>query len=450
MTKPTLLKAIQRLGVGALVLVGLGLVLWTPRTRPPEDGRIHLRYWYVAGADESVPYHARRFNEVQDRIVVEATPIPWQEHEKKILTAVLSGEPPDVVSQFVPVVKWASRMALLPLDAYVRESAFDSTRFFPALWDEMTWQGHVFALPVNSASYALFYNKDLFREAGLDPERPPQTWAETEAAARRLTRRDGRGRLTQVGFVPDYGTLHTSQLMAWQRGARFLTDGGTRVNLDSPEVVAAFDWLRSYYAGVDVDAVRGFTSGLGAGDQHGFLTGKLAMAVLDMSYLDQIEQYVPDLDYGVAAIPHLPGTPTASSAGSWWLAIPRGARHADAAWEFMQFAVAEETQLQEVLETGGGLFPANRDAAVDPRFLKDDVVGVFVRQMEHAHSPTVVPMAHDIFWREFYGAQERVAHGLQTPEEALRQAERVVQGSLDRSLDYDRYVRAHMDFEGAD
>ncbi len=449
MNAPAATVWLRWLGLGALLALTAGLVLWTPEARPPADGKTRLRYWYVAGADDAVPYHARRFNEVQNRIVVEATPIPWQEHEKKILTAVLSGDPPDVVSQFVPVVKWASRMALTPLDGFIGRADFDTTAFFPALWDEMKWQGHTFALPINSASYALFYNRALFREAGLDPARPPQTWVEMEAAARRLTRRDARGRLVQVGYAPTYGTLHATQLMAWQRGARFLSDDGSRVHLATPEVLAAFNWVRDFYGDDDPDAMRAFTSGLGAGEQHGFLTGKLALAVLDMSYLEQIARYAPGLDYGVAPIPRFADTPTASSAGSWWLAIPRGARHPEAAWAFMAFAVAQQTQLQEALAVGGGLFPSNRHAAADPRFLTDSAVGVFVRQMEHAHSPTVVPMAHDVFWREFYGAQERVVHGLQTPEAALRQAEGVVQSALDRALAYDRFVRSRMDAAGA-
>ena len=70
------------------------------------------------------------------------------------------------------------------------------------------------------------------------------------------------------------------------------------------------------------------------------------------------------------------------------------------------------------------------------------------RQMEVAHSPTVVPLAHDVFWREFFGAQDRVVYGRQTPGEALRQAERVVQDALDRAADYDRFVRANVEWEG--
>src|SRR5690606_27930175 len=100
----------QRLGLAAAAVLTVGLLAWNPARPTPDDGRTHIRYWYIVGANDDVPYHARRFNEVQDSIVVEATPIPWNEHEKKILTAVLSGDPPDVVSQFVPVVKWASRL----------------------------------------------------------------------------------------------------------------------------------------------------------------------------------------------------------------------------------------------------------------------------------------------------------------------------------------------------
>jgi multiple sugar transport system substrate-binding protein len=439
----TRLRAIARI-VG-LVVAGLftvGLLFWTPAERAPDDGRTHIRYWYIVGAADAVPYHARRFNEVQDSIYVEATPIPWTEHEKKILTAILSGNPPDVVSQFVPVVKWASRLALEPLDGYIAASDLDSTTFFPALWSEMRWGEHTYALPVNSTSYALFYNRALFEAAGLDPDRPPATWDGLAEAARQLTVRGPRGRFSQVGFVPDYGNLSTTILMAWQRDASFLSPDGTRVTLATPAMEEALEWIAGYYREYGVTPLKAFTAGLGSADQHGFLSGRLAMAILDLSFLDQIERYSPGLDYGVAPIPTFPGRETASSAGSWWLAIPRGARNAEAAWAFMTFAVERQTQLEEVGASKDRLFPANRHAAADPIFLVSSELEVFARQMDVARSPTLVPLAHDVFWREFHGAQDRVIYGRQTPREALRQAEVVVQDALDRAADYDRYVRA--------
>ena len=238
--------------------------------------------------------------------------------------------------------------------------------------------------------------------------------------------------------------------MAWQQGVEFLSPDGATVTLDSPEAERALQWIADYYADYGVDALKSFTAGLGSADQHGFLSGRVAMAILDLSYLDQIENYSPGLDYGVAPIPTFPGSPTASSAGSWWLGIPRGAKHPEAAWAFMQFAVERQTQLEEAAATDEDLFPANRLAAADPAFLTSPALRVFAQQMEVAHSPTVVPLAHDVFWREFGGAKDRVIYGRQRPREALQQAERVVQDALDRSRAYDTYVRETVDARGGE
>jgi predicted RNase H-like HicB family nuclease len=67
--------------------------------------------------------------------------------------------------------------------------------------------------------------------------------------------------------------------------------------------------------------------------------------------------------------------------------------------------------------------------------------------MEFSHSPSVIPLAHDVFWREFFGAQERVVFGRQTPAEALAQAQNAVQAVLDVAVEYDRYVRTHMELD---
>lgn len=423
------------------------LLVWNPQRAEPDDGRVHIRYWYIVGADDSIPYHARRFNEVQDSIFVDATPIPWNEHEKKILTAVLSGDPPDVVSQFVPVVKWASRLALTPLDGLIESSGLDSTLFFEALWDEMRWDGQVFALPINSTSYALFYNREHFREVGLNPDVPPVTWEELKTDARLLTVRGAGGRIERAGFVPDYGNLPTSSLMSWQLDAEFLSPDGATVRLDLPATETALQWMADFYNEYGINDLKAMTSSLGSADQHGFLSGRISMAVLDLSYLDQIAEISPNLDYGVAPIPTFPGRETASSSGSWWLGIPRGARHPEAAWAFMQFAVQRETQLAEAANSDEDLFPANKLAATDSAFLSSPAMKVFAQQMEVAHSPTVVPLAHDVFWREFFGAQERVIFGRQTPKVALQQAERVVQDALDRAVEYDRYVRGQVKLE---
>ena len=445
----------RKAGLVLVIAIVAAAIVWDPgRQDWPDDGKTHIRYWYIVAAEDQIPFTVRRFNEAQDTVVVHATPIPWQEHEKKILTAVLSGDPPDVVSQFVPVVRWASRMALRPIDDLIAETDFDMDTFFPALVEEVTWMDRTFALPAATASYAFFYNKTLLAEAGLNPERPPQTWNEVREYSRVATRYDDRGRMLVAGCLPPFsgghtgilGNLSIAALQSWQLGAEYVSEDGTVVNMDSPEVLRAVEWTKDYYKDYDFQTVQAFIGGLGTGEQHGFLTGKLAMVVLDMSFLDLIRRYRPDMDYGVVETPSFEGYPTASMAGSWWLGIPRGASNPRAAWDFMRFATRADIQLEELAARDDDLFPANRLAAVDSTFLVSPEIEVFVRQMEFAHSPIVVPLAHGVFWREFYNALERSIYGQQSPETAFAQAERQVQESLNRSADYDEYVREHMAF----
>jgi multiple sugar transport system substrate-binding protein len=439
-------KYLKRLGYFLLVFLLISFLIWDfSGSDTQAEGRKTIRYWFITGAKEEVPYHARKFNKLQDSIIVRSTAIPWNEHEKKILTGILSGSPPDIIQQVTPVPKWASRMALVPLDEFIRRDGFDTTVFFDALWEEMKWRGSVYALPVNSVSYAFLYNKRLFREAGLDPDAPPATWAELSEMNSSLLRRDNRGRIVQMGFIPNYGNLQTSILMSWQLGAEFLTDDGARISMNNDAATKAFTWLADFYKEYPIQDVNAYMAGFGYAEQHGFLSEKVAMMILDSSFLDQIERYRPDLEFGVTLVPSFPGTTTVSSSGSWWLAIPRGARNPNAAWELMKLAVTTETQIENIFEMEENLFPANRAAAYDTLFMKDDITEIFVNQMDYSRSPSIIPIAHDVFWREFMGAQERVIHALQTPEVALTQAERIVQRALDDALEYDRYVRAHMD-----
>jgi len=439
--------------IGGLSLVGLIAFLIAPvsSSADPDDGKIHIRYWQVTGQKDVESYPVRAFNGLQDQIVVDATAIPWHEHEKKILTGVLSGNPPDIVSQFVPVVKWASRMALIPLDSFMRRDDFDSEIFFPALWEEMSYQDHIFAVPIFTVSMAFVYNKRLFREAGLDPENPPVTWSEVNRVAKLLDRRNAKGQFDQMGFIPDWwalqvSTLQTTMLMAWQLGAQFLSPDGKTVHLNNPGMIKALKWVVDYYDQYNMNRVQAFRGSFGYADQNEFISEKVAMMIIDSSFPEQIDRYNNDLDYGITAIPSFEGYPTASSSGSFWLGIPRGSKNPEAAWEFIKFFVQKDTQLETCFETEENLFPANRWAAYDPSFNTSEMTDVFVRQMDFAHSPSIIPMAHDVFWREMsQRVQERVVLHLQTPEESLLEAQHIVQLELDKALVYDEYVRSKID-----
>lgn len=424
------------------VAIAMGLFLFMPETKPPEDSKIRLKYWMVSALTET-PFHITEFNRTHPDIIVESTPLPWNEHEKKILTSILSENPPDLVFLVTPVAKWATRLALTSLDEFIKRDSFDSSVFFSALWEEMKFKGQTYALPLYSNSYAFFYNKRLFKEAGLDPEKPPRTWDEVLAYSTKLTKKDSKGNFTKMGYIPTYGNIQTSVLMAWELGAKMLSDNGDKVSLTNKPTLDAFNWINNFYNQYKITDVSTFSAGFGYADQHGFISEKLAMMVLDNSFPDQIKRYNKNLDYGVADIPTFEGYAPVSSTGSWWLAIPRGAKNKEAAWEFMKFAVQKNIQLTEAEKQRELLFPSNKLAANDPLFLAMNPPNkIFVDLLEHSKTPAIVPMAHDVFWREYMGAQERVIHKIQSPAEALIQAERTIQLHLDETIEYDNYVRS--------
>jgi ABC-type glycerol-3-phosphate transport system substrate-binding protein len=113
----------------------------------------------------------------------------------------------------------------------------------------------------------------------------------------------------------------------------------------------------------------------------------------------------------------------------------------------MKYMVDKKTQLAEAKNQTESLFPTNRSAAYSPEFMTDNTIRIFVEQMEVAHSPAIVPLVHGVFWREFLGARERAVKGLQSPREALAEAERQIQLELDKAVAYDKYVRSKMSFE---
>ncbi len=416
--------------------------LWGPAQKGDAQQQVH--YWFVAGVKDNIPPCVTWFNESQDSIQVVATPIPWNEHEKKVLTAILSGNPPDVVNLVTPVPKWAARKALVALDSIIVADKLDTANFFPALWQEMKYRDDTYALPAYTGAFALFYNKRLMRRAGLDPAQPPGTWEEVKDYARKMTRREN-GKLTEMGFIPQYGNIETPLIIAFEQGVRFVDASGSRVDLLDPALIHSLQWEHDFFDIYKVDEVTAFMGGFGYGNQHGFIAEKVALFINDNSFIDQIQKYNPGLDYGVAMIPSLEERPSVSAAGSWWLAIPRGSRHKRGAWEFMKFVVSHPVQLREAMSREETLFPVNRLAAHDPAFLAmHPYMAVFSDQMEQTRSKSITPLVHDIFWREFSLARERSLRGVLPPQQALLAAEKTIQFSLDRALEYDHYVNARM------
>lgn len=441
----------RRSFLGAGIALGLALVLLVrPQSGAPGD-RPSLTLWQVRGPEKIEPAVPKWFNESQDRIHVEPVGLPFLEIEQKFLTAAVGNVPPDLFEYFGPVAQWSTRGALLPLDEFMERDGYDRSKIFPALWDEMQWDGRTYAIPTGTANEAFYWNKAHFREAGLDPDRPPRTWEELEEYAVKLTTYDNKGDIVRAGYIPGYWSPFPAPLfLNWpvQMGAKFLSDDGTKVNLTAPANIESLAWEGRLFEKLGRDALIRKRGSFGYGPQHGFASGQVSMIVQKSSFVQEIERDAPTLEYGVAPLPVPNGGHPAVIAGSVWIGIPSGAKHPEEAWEFIKFYTSSETQIRAAKFAAenhlAAFFPANIDSA-NSSFVKSlPHMDVFVDSMQWAHSSTVVPLAHAQFWSSYQEAWDRVMRGDATPHVALSAAQTNVQRALDEQLAYNIFYRDYL------
>jgi ABC-type glycerol-3-phosphate transport system substrate-binding protein len=326
----------------------------------PNDGRVHIVYWEKwSGAEASAMQKTvDQFNRSQNRITVEL--LSASSVDRKTLVATAGGDPPDVAGLWIMnLYSFADRDALTPLDDFIRgegrtpESWLE--RYYPIYADMCRYGGKIWGLPSTPAVTALHWNKQLFREAGLDPERPPRTLAELDEFAEKLTKRDPKsGAITQIGFLPQEPGWWSWAFPQWFGGGywngRDITFGTIPVNLE------AYRWVEGYTKKYGLDQVRTFASGFGgfASPQNPFMSGKVAM-VLQGVWMDNfITQFAPGLEYGVAPWPAAkPGQENFTVADCDMLTIPRGSKHPKEAWEFIKFISSMNPKAQSEEELRG-------------------------------------------------------------------------------------------------
>ncbi|MGH2389086.1 MAG: ABC transporter substrate-binding protein, partial [Chloroflexota bacterium] len=143
----------------------------------------------------------KRYEKLHPNIVIKESVVA---DTTKIITALSGGKPPDIVDfglgQFVPEL--ASKGALANLDPYIAASHLKMSIYVPASVQVVTYDGHVYGLPFMNFNHALLYNRALFRKAGI--AHPPSTLEELQADAYRLTKVDSKGKILQMGFIPDW------------------------------------------------------------------------------------------------------------------------------------------------------------------------------------------------------------------------------------------------------
>jgi ABC-type sugar transport system permease subunit/ABC-type glycerol-3-phosphate transport system substrate-binding protein len=312
------------------------------------DGRVHVKYWekWTGNEMDAMGALVDDFNRSQQRIFVDYLTVSAV--NQKTLVAIAGGNPPDLAGVWPQdVVDYANKQAAMPLDDFARGTVVDQARYLPLYWDMGVVDQRLYGVISVPAVTGLHWNKRLFREAGLDPERPPKTIAELDEYAKRLTRVED-GRIVQMGFLhsePPWWPFFWGYFFGGK-----LWDGQDRMLLESPENVRAFEWVQSYAKFYGVPALQSLSAGFGnfSSPQDPFMSGKLAMQLQGVWMSNYIDTYSPGMEWGAAPFPVLhEGDPPVTFVDADMFVIPRGSRHPREAFEFIRFV--SETRNMEKL-----------------------------------------------------------------------------------------------------
>ncbi len=428
----------------------------TPRDRTP-DGRVIVHYWekWTGFEGDAMDAVVADFNASQHHILVQKLTVSQIDH--KLILATAGGDPPDVAGLWSHTVPdFAEKNALMPLDKFAAQAGIKSTDYIPVIWQLCCHRGFLWALPSTPASVALHWNKKLFREAGLDPNRPPRRLDELDAMSDRLTiveiqrgGKTGRVRYTdltpaereaknfsliQVGHLPQVPGWWMQMWGYWFGGS--LWDGNRRITTASPENVAAFTWVQQYAQKLGVDNLRSFGASFGnfSSPQSPFLAGKVAMVLQGVWMYNFISKYAPQLEWGVAPFPAKDPQrfPMVTIAECDVLVIPKGARHPREAFEFARYVNLQKPM--EKLCLGQRKFSPL--LKVSPEFIArhpNPYIQTFIELAKSPHARYVPQLS---IWQEYRDemqvAMDRILALEAPPQEALDNVQQRVQWRFNR------------------
>jgi multiple sugar transport system substrate-binding protein len=293
---------------------------------------------------------------------------------QRVLTQLAGGVPPDVFAIYSPqsVALFARKDALEDLRPWVARAGVDMNAFWPAL-DGYIYEngdrrnGRILGFPDNCGPYVMFYNRRLFREAGVPEPTTAWTWDQYTEAAKALTKRDAVGRPVQFGTVlpPNY----LLELFIWQMGGTWYNEDGTRCMLDTPEAQAAFEWwaaLRRTHHVAPSNTEEQSMAPLGGwgGSQNLFKAEKAAMIITGRWLIIEWRKN-KDLDWDIAPVPY--GRFRRGMLESKIHAMPRTGKQKTDAFKFLANLLGPENQLL-IGDYGDGI-PSIQQWCRSPQFL---------------------------------------------------------------------------------
>lgn len=402
-----------------------------------EDGKVVLDFWTFWGSEIRRPVIEQiiaDFNESQDEIEVKHTYLPFGDIWTKELASIAAGDPPDVVINDINTTALRGQEnQAMNLSEFLEEDDI-SDRFYPELWNATLHEGDSYGIPFNTDTRVLFYNKDAFEEVGLDPEKPPATWAELEEYAEKLDVKNGND-YERIGFYPRWG-IDFDVWMLNSDGQNYF-DKDNNVQIDTATNLETLEWLKTWQTKYGDKVINAYKAQIDSQQGNPFFNGSLAMYAITPTFYTQIRDYAEDLNFGVAPLPEREaGTGHTSWGGGFVAEIPEGAANPEASFEFIKYLTDVDAQEYWAVQNFDNVanIEAAENAAENNEFTEDGsmVYQMAVDNMEYTLL-TPVPVVAPDFTSYINPNIEEFFLGSMTAEEALAKSQADVENLVEKN-----------------
>lgn len=343
--------------------------------------------------------------------------VPWGDLSTKLGTSFAAKLPPDVFMHGqAATAGFAANQSIEPLDRYI-EKMPDVEDFGPTI-DSGVYMGERYMVPTNAAGRLLIYRADFFREAGLDPDKPPTTWEELRQAAIAQTIKEGK-RLVREGLdIPTQG-INAQQIysnLLWQNGGDFISQDGKKAIFNSKEGVEALQFIVEL---IYKDECTNTQEEKPIGNVQPIASGKVAMQFAVPNDVKLIEAYSPDVYEEIRVAPPLMNKEQAALYSYSGLFMAKDSKNKEAAWEVIKF-MTSPTIVGKICDSLG-MLPPRQSLKSAPFIAKDYRLQAYVEGMAYGWGNPNVPAwvkVRDILTEYI----EKAAFGVMTPQEALDKA----------------------------
>ncbi len=402
-------------------------------SKSQDQNKITVTFWhsFVASTFPALEELLTKFESENPDIHIKAQYIPTGDAlVQKLITAIQSQTAPDISwihSDFIQ--KLVEARAIYPMEEFINGSdgLTDETLndIFPPLLQAAKWRDTLYAIPMEATSLALLFNRDLFRQAGLDPNHPPENWNELYEYALKLTvDKDDDGKIDQYGFYvpvfPASGALSIWMVLQWspflwQAGGKFINSEQTEVQFNGEAGVQALTFWKKLYDAMDF---RTFS----LAHDLAFFSQHLAM-VMDGPWNLPRYRKLKNVDWAIAPLPAGPAKRATYLAGEN-LAIFKQSRYPHQAWKFVKWILNPE--VQEMFSIKSGYLPVRKSVLKLESYQNyldmDSRLKAFVDQMQYGQGREPINYFRVEINQTIAKAVEKSLAGGMDPKAALEEA----------------------------